>query len=189
MKKKALILHGTDATPADNWFPRLKQKLENEGYDVWIPELPGNHAPDREVYANFFFNSDWDFEDSIVIGHSSGAVEVLNMLMDERCPEIKLAACVSAWEHGVPAGMDASQFESLFPVNGFDFAKIKDKAERIEFIHADNDPYCPLEQAAHMARELDAKLTVIPKGLHLSENSTKFTQLLSAIINGISKVA
>lgn len=94
--KRAVILHGTDASPDANWFPWLKEKLEAEGYEVWVPELPGNHTPNREVYNDFLFGSDWDLTDNIVVGHSSGAVSVLNLLMDERCPKVKLAVVVSA---------------------------------------------------------------------------------------------
>jgi len=182
--KKAAILHGTDSTPSDNWFPWLKQELEDDRYEVWVPELPGNHIPDKKVYGDFLFGSDWDFANSIVIGHSSGAVEVLNMLMDDRCPNIDTAVIVSGWEHGTPTGMDAYQFENLFPENGFDFEKIKQKVKRIEFIHADDDPYCTMEQAKHMASELDARLTVIEGGGHLGENYIEFPQLLRLTTEG-----
>jgi len=179
--RKAVILHGTDANPEANWFPWLKQKLESEGYDVWVPELPGNHAPDREVYGDFLFDSDWDFRDNIVIGHSSGAVEVLNMLMDDRCPQVKLAVCVSAWDHGTPAGMDVFQFENLFPKDGFDFEKIVDKSGTIEFFHGDDDPYCPIDQARYLAKNTGAGLTIIPSGKHLGENFVESHELWHVI--------
>jgi predicted alpha/beta hydrolase family esterase len=175
--KKAVILHGTDANPEANWFPWLKEKLEAEGYEVWVPLLPENHTPNRDVYAEFLLQSDWDFVDNIVVGHSSGAVEVLNLLMDERCPKIKLGVLVSAWDHGVPTGMEASQFANLFPPTGFDFERIKQKADGFAFLHAVDDPYCPIEQAEYLARQTSAPLMVIEKGGHLGAGFTELPEL------------
>lgn len=66
--KRAMILHGTDAGPEENWFPWLKNKLEKTGYEVWVPLLPGNHTPDREVYGDLLFGQGWDFAGNIVGG-------------------------------------------------------------------------------------------------------------------------
>ncbi len=183
--KRAIILHGTDSNPEANWFAWLKQKLSTAGYDVWVPQLPDCHVPNLETYGNFLFDSGWDFTNSLVIGHSSGAVEVLNLLMDERCPHVKLAVCASAWDHGTPAGMDDLQFAQLFPEHGFDFDRIKSKAERIEFFHSDNDPYCPLEQAEYLAKNTGANLTVIPDGDHLGGNYTEFPELWNVIAKNL----
>ena len=179
--KQALILHGTDGKPDSNWFPWLKTKLERQGYAVWIPLLPDNHAPNRQTYNDFLLGGEYDFADSLVIGHSSGAVEVLNLLMDERCPKIKLGVMVSAWDHGVPEGMDAKPFVDLFPKNGFDFATIKNKSDKLAFLHSADDPYCPLEQAEYLAKNLDAPLTVIQNGGHLGNQFPQFPQLWQVI--------
>lgn len=175
--KRAVILHGTDGSPEQNWFPWLKAKLEAAGYQVWVPLLPENHAPNREVYNNFLLGSDWDFGDNIVVGHSSGAVSVLNLLMDERCPHIKFGVMVSAWAGGSPTDMDYEQFKNLFSPDGFDFTTIKSKADKLAFVHSSDDPYCPLEQAEYLSQQLGAPLTVIPNGKHLGKNITQFPQL------------
>lgn len=174
--KRAVILHGTDAGPGENWFPWLKGKLEKAGYEVWVPLLPGNHTSDREGYGDFLFGQGWNFADNIVVGHSSGAVEVLNLLMDERCPKIKFGVMVGAWKGGIPNGYeeDSTQFDNLFPPEGFDFAHIKQHADKLAFLHGSDDPYCPLEQAKCLAQQLGAPLTVVTKGHHLG---SKFTEL------------
>jgi len=177
--KRAVILHGTDGTPDSNWFPWLKRKLEEQDYEVWVPLLPENHTPNRHTYNDFLLNSDWDFTDNIVVGHSSGAVSVLNLLLDERCPHIKLGVMASAWatmdtdvseidiEKWQQAQLEIEQFKGLFPSEGFDFELIKSKADKLAFVHGDNDPYCPVKQATYLADELDASLTLVPNGGHL----------------------
>lgn len=131
--KRAVILHGTDALPMSGWRPWLKDKLEAEGYEVWVPALPGNHTPNAKVYNDFLLTSGWDFTNNIVIGHSSGAVEVLNLLMDERCPKVKLAIPVSVWNEKLidETPEDTEQFKDTFPADGFDFERIKMNAEKI----------------------------------------------------------
>lgn len=179
--KRAVILHGTDGNLDSNWFPWLKQKLEEQGYEVWVPLLPENHTPNRDVYNDFLLGGEWDFTDNIVVGHSSGAVEILNLLMDPRCPKIKLGVMVSAWDHGVPTDMDYKQFENLFPQGGFDFAAIKSKADKLAFMHSDDDPYCPLDQAKYLAENLDAPLTILHNAQHIGSNFTELPELWEII--------
>lgn len=76
---------------------------------------------------------------------------------------------------------DSAQFDNLFPPEGFDFARIKSKAERIAFLHSDDDPYCPLEQAKYLAEQLDAPLTVAHEGKHLGSNFTELPQVWEII--------
>jgi uncharacterized protein len=177
--KNALILHGTDSLPELIWIPWLKAKLEERGYNVWAPLLPNNHYPNRETYNNFLLeNKEHDLTDAIMIGHSSGAVEALNLLNDDRTPHIKLAVMVGAWAGGKPNGYDTNeQFENLFPEAGFEFEKMKQKADKIVFLHGSDDPYCPLEQAQFLAEKLSASIAVVPNGGHLGKQYTELPEL------------
>jgi predicted alpha/beta hydrolase family esterase len=189
--KRALILHGTDGSPGSNWLPWLKSTLKTKGYEVWTPQLPDCHTPNRETYGDFLFSQGWDFTDNIVLGHSSGAVEVLNLLMDERLPHIKLAVMVGAWaeldvpdgykENILAAGLSREQFLNLFPPQGFDFALMKSKADHIVFLHGSDDPFCPLEQAEYLAKALDAPIMVVPDGHHLGSRFTELPELWQII--------
>lgn len=178
MTKRAVILHGTDGSPEGIWIPWLKAKLESAGYEVWAPLLPDNHKPNRDTYGDFLFGSGWDFADNIVIGHSSGAVEVLNLLMDKRCPHIKMGAILSAWAGGMPGGYtDTTTFEHLFPRRGFNFRRIRGNAGKLAFLHGSDDPYCPLDQAVTLATKLHAPIMIIPNGYHLGSKFTELPQL------------
>ena len=39
-KTNIFILHGTEGHPGENWFPWLKQELEQKGYNVIVPQFP-----------------------------------------------------------------------------------------------------------------------------------------------------
>lgn len=181
--KKAALLHGTDGTPEDGWRPYIKAELEELGYEVWVPLLPGNHTPNMSVYNNFLLGTGWDFTDNLVIGHSSGAVATLNLLMDPRCPKIQTAVMVGAWAQNDQTDLDAEQFKDTFPPEGFDFAKIKSNSSNQLFIHGDNDPYCPLDQAKWLAKQLSCEIVVIPNGGHLGADHgyREFPQLIEIL--------
>lgn len=180
--KRAVILHGTDGKPESNWFPWLNAKLEEQGYEVWVPQLPDCDKPNRDTYADFLFSSGWDFTDNIVVGHSSGAVEVLNLLMDTRLPHIRMGVMVSAWAGGLPKGFDdPATFAHLFPRHGFKYRRMREKADKLAFLHGSDDPYCPVEQAVTLATKLKAPLMLIPNGQHLGANLPEFPQLWQVI--------
>ena len=186
--KRAVILHGTDGSPDENWFPWLKGELERRGFEVWVPLLPDNHTPNRKTYNNFLHESGWNFAENLVIGHSSGAVSILNMLDDDRFPAIDTAVLVGAWLRNIPNSViDVERFGDLFPPKGFDFEKIKSKASHLLMLHGEDDPFCPVEQARELSHLLDAKLKVIADGLHFSAGlDPRFTKI-PELINLLEK--
>ncbi|MEK7127155.1 MAG: hypothetical protein AAB838_00325 [Patescibacteria group bacterium] len=51
--KNAIIFHGTSCTPNSFWFPSIKTALENNGYSVWVPQLPDPDEPDLDKWLPF----------------------------------------------------------------------------------------------------------------------------------------
>lgn len=191
--KNALILHGTDADHSHNWFPWLKTQLEALGWVAWVPDLPGADAPNIERYNAFLIEQlgqavrGGGFEkrrglngDSVIIGHSSGAVEILGLLNEIALAE-PVAACFLVGVFRGDLGWD-----NLKGMNAdFDFEVIKTKSRKFVFIHSDNDPYCPLEHAEYLSMKLGGKLIFIPGQGHfttsLDPSYTKFPKLLEII--------
>jgi predicted alpha/beta hydrolase family esterase len=159
--KNVLILHGTDGYPTENWFDWLRVKLEKEGYLVWVPQLPDCDRPNILKYNYFLFsNKDWGFnEHSIIVGHSSGAVEILSLL--QHLPESKkVDTCYLVGSFKNNLNWDA--LDGLF-LESFDFELIKTKANKFVFIHSDNDPYCPLEHAQYLSKEVGGGVNSITR--------------------------
>jgi predicted alpha/beta hydrolase family esterase len=153
-----LILHGTDGTPQSNWFMWLKGKLVGRGYHVWLPQLPNAEKPNSKTYTDFLLsNKDFTYdENTVIIGHSSGAVEVLHLLQNlPTQTRIKGAVLVSAFK-------DDLTWESLSDLflEPFDFDKIKEHCSKFIFIHSDDDPYCPIDHAKYLATKTDGELIV-----------------------------
>ncbi len=184
--KNVLILHGTDGYPTENWFDWLKTELEKEDYKVWVPQLPDCSKPNISKYNEFIFtNRDWDFnEESILVGHSSGAVAILGLL--ESLPEdTVIDSCYLVGSFKDNLNWDA--LDELF-LKPFDFEKIRRKAKKFIFIHSDDDPYCPLEHAKYLRKNLDGTLILLRGQKHFSigtagKEYSKFPFLLDLIVN------
>lgn len=182
--KNAIVLHGTGNSPQNNWFQWLKTELEHMGYDVWLPLLPKNDTPDIKRYNEFIFShNDFLFnEETILIGHSSGAVAILGIL--QNLP--KNVIINSAYLIGVfKEAPGEKEFEGLFNAP-FDFEKITSHVNRMVYIHSDNDPYCPLEHAEYLSKHTQGELVVIPNQKHFSistagEKYKEFPELLEFI--------
>lgn len=171
--KRAVLLHGTDGNPDDLWFPWLRKQLENSGYQVFSPLLPDNHTPNRATYDDFLKSSGWDFNDDVVIGHSSGATTALNLLSADWFPKVRSTVLVGAFlnEHllqvNAPEWYDQSQFTNLFS-SDYDVDLLKEKGGKFYFVHGSDDPYCDIGDARKLCGKVGGVFIEIPDGGHLS---------------------
>lgn len=166
--KKAVILHGTGGGHTENWFPWLKAELEKIGYEVWVPDLPHAEQPSMERYTKFLLDQQWDFTDNLIIGHSSGAVAILGLL--EALPantHVNTAVLVGSFTERLAQDPSWGMLQELFD-KPFDFAAIKRKARHFIFVHSDDDPYCPVEQAQELHERLGGEFILMHDSGHFS---------------------
>lgn len=174
--RNALVLHCTGGSPEGNWSPWLLKQLEQRGWEVYIPALPGADAPNIERYTDFILSSGWKFNtESVIIGHSSGAVAIFGIL--EALPEgvsVDTAVFVGAFKDD----LGRQDLKALFQ-KPFDFEKIKTRARRFVFLHGDNDPICPLSGAEDLAKKVGGELIIVPGAQHFSigTGGPQFTEL------------
>ncbi len=173
--KNAVIFHGTSGNSKKNWYPWLKSELEKKGYKVWVPDLPGADKPNVCTY-NPFLIGNWKFdEDTVMIGHSSGATSILGLL-NKLGDEIKIDKAILV--AGFKDNLDWDALDNLF-VYPFDWEKIKNKANSFILLHSDDDPYVSLAQGEFLADKLDGKL-IVEKGqkhFSVSTGGSKFKKL------------
>ena len=181
--KNALILHGTGGSPNINWFQWLKKELEKLDYKVWLPQLPNSDKPNIKRYNKLLLSRDFDFnKETIIIGHSSGAVAILGLLED--LPKgIKISSV-----YLVAAFIDNLGWKSLNELfaKPFNYNLIKTKAKEFIYFHSDNDPYIPLKQAKYLVSKTSGELVLLPGEKHFSTDAggpkyKKFSELLSKI--------
>lgn len=156
---KFIILHGTGGSPEANWFMWLKGKLIGKGHAVWLPQLPNSDKPNAKEYNEFILaNKDFVIDsDTVLVGHSSGAVEILHLLQNLPAETvIKAAVMVSAFENDLGRDALAGMFEEPL-----DFDVIKSHCKKFILVHSDNDPYVGVDQAEYLQEQLDGELLLL----------------------------
>ncbi|MDQ3099230.1 MAG: alpha/beta hydrolase [bacterium] len=183
--KNILILHGTGSNSQGNWFPWLADVMEQQGWKVWAPNLPGAEKPNMKTYTDHLLgNTEWKFnEQSVIVGHSSGAVAGLGLLNKlEEGKKIGTYIGVGAFH----TDLNWESLKELF-VEPLNYERIKGHAAKFIFIHSDNDPHVPVIEAEYLARALNGEL-IIKKGqghfnLTRSPEYKEFPFLLETILN------
>jgi uncharacterized protein len=177
--KNAIILHGTLGSPEGNWFSWLKTELENKGVKVWLPQLPHAERPSLREWSDFVhgncpFTID---EETLIVGHSSGAILAL-ILAQESEKTIGAVVAVSVFHDN---SLRWEPNDRLFDVS-FDWQRTHNRTRKLLFIHSDDDPYVPLEQAKYVAEQCDSEMIMIPRQGHFnlekSERYKRFTALI-----------
>jgi predicted alpha/beta hydrolase family esterase len=173
--EKALILEGWYNTPQDNWYPWLKKELEKKGYEVFVPDLPTIHTnlPDMKKQIKFIENFLKISKDTIIIGHSLGAVLALRLAEKYKYAKMFL---IAGWDFD-----DLTPEHKLFWPNKIDHSKIKNNVKDIFVFSSDNDPYTTAITARGMSKRLRGKFVLVKGACHFSEKEggiTKIPQLL-----------
>lgn len=189
--KKAVILHATSQNHAGHWYPWLQQQLEDHGYEVWVPDLPGSDTPNMSKYVEYLLNQGWDFDNNLIVGHSSGAVTILGLLQNlSEDVSVNTAVLVGSFSEVLANEPDWEQLKGLFEVP-FDFEKIKSRTRQFIFVHGSNDPWCPIEQAQYLHDQLGGEFIVIEGGQHFSTSNdpkwTEFPDLLEIIKSRVTE--
>lgn len=183
MSNNVFIFHGTEGYPEENWFPWLKQELEQKDYNVFVPQFPSPPiVPAKidewfEVLKNYEQNIN---ESTIFIGHSLGGIFTLRIL-EKLKHSIKAAFFV-----GTPIGVRPIlnyDRDSSFGGFTFDWKSIKKNAAHFEVFQSNNDPYVSLGNGQELAKNLGVELNFVPNAGHFNAKAgyLKFEKLRDAI--------
>ena len=189
MNTNIFIFHGTEGYPEENWFPWLKQELEQKGYKVFVPQfpsppiVPAKIAEWFDVLKNYEQNID---ENSILIGHSLGGIFLLREL-EKLAHSIKAAFFI-----GTPIGVrPILNYDRDSAFSGFDFnwEEIKKKAQDFVVFQSDDDPYVGLDNGKELAKNLGIELSFVPNAGHFNKRAgyLKFDLLKDKVLQILEK--
>lgn len=181
---KFVIFHGAYGSPEGNWFPQLKEQLEDLGQEVIAPQFPvdiwDNVTSKGEGYKSPIQNlENWlkKFENDVLpnlkkkeklcfIGHSLGPVFILhivekfNIQLDSSIFVSPFFGPLDEWEFNTVNG--------TFYKSDFDFEKLKKLIPVSYVLYSDNDPYVPQDQPKEFAEKLNSSLIPVRRAGHIN---------------------
>lgn len=177
MVRKALILHCWYGNPKGDWYPWIKKELEKKGYKVFAPDLPTmrTNLPDMEKQLAVIGKTVEVDEDTMVIGHSLGAVLALRLAEKESFQKMFL---VSGWDFN-----DLTKEHRLFWPDKINHSEIIKNVNEVYVFHSDNDPYITACQAEDMSKRLNGRFILIKGMGHFTKKGgvTKIPEILNYV--------
>ncbi|MCL2440076.1 MAG: alpha/beta hydrolase [Alphaproteobacteria bacterium] len=181
-KPIAAIVHGTLGSPEGNWYQWLARKLEEQGFDAYVPRFPTPENQNVASWCKAFDEQAPRFNgQTVLVGHSLGAAYLLHVLevLDE-----PVAATILVAPFLERLGLEPyDTCNAPFFKPDFDWDKIRKNAGRLTIFAGDDDPYVPLAVSQRFADFLKIPLTIIKNGGHINSESgyTTFPQILEVI--------
>ncbi len=150
-----VLLHGYQSSPTHYFFPWLKRELTQRNFSFVAPLLPHPEAPTEAEQVNYVLQNVQFNENTVIFGHSLGAVVALKVAEKLARP---IAGLVIAGGFLSPNFKDGSRpYEKDFTWE-FDFEKIRKNVGFIRILSDLNDRSVPLEEGQKLHHALDGRL-------------------------------
>jgi predicted alpha/beta hydrolase family esterase len=177
-----LIVHGAGNNPEGNWFPWLRTELQKHG-NVVSPYLPTPEGQNLTAWLAVADDASKNLSphNTILIGHSSGALLVLRMAEKTQQPfKAVYAVCPFAKDLNNPV-FDPLNESFIRPA--FDWNAVKQGTKKITCYAGDDDPYVPLAYSQEVADAVKAEFIVLKNTGHINAESGyhRFPELLEHI--------
>ena len=170
--KRAFIIHGWGATPADHWFPWLSGSLQQHGFAVDTPALPNPTAP---VFA------DWQHTlarhigtpqpDDLYIAHSLGNITLLHYLSQARPAKMPKLPEIEGYS-----------IDNYVEQARLDLPAVRSATPNTVCIVSGNDAIVAPEESGKLAAALNAPVIRVENAGHFlaSDGFTELPQVLQA---------
>ena len=147
---KVVIIHGNGRCTADDfWYPWLKAELEKEGLLVVVPTMPDNIQAKSSIWLPYMRDVLTCDQNTIVIGHSSGAVAALRYAEQHKLlGSLLVGACYT------DLGYESERIAGYYD-KPWQWATIKENQQWILQLSSLDDPCIPIEQARYIQKNLE----------------------------------
>ena len=171
--KKVLLLHGWGGKNEDHWLTWLEAELIKKEIPVFFPKIPNNYNPKCQKWVNHIAEYVKEFQPTIVIGHSLGALAWWHFYQQTSYKVSQVISIAPPTFESFP-----NKMKSFFPLPTVVFD------ENIHtIVYAKDDPNIKQEDLENIAKKSHSKLIQRPTGGHL-DHYTK-TRRLEALLDWI----
>jgi hypothetical protein len=174
---RIFLIHGWTGRPTNDFFPWAKEKLQEQGHEVFVPEMPDPDYPKIKPWVEKIKEIvGKPHADDVFIGHSLGCMGVLQYL--QTLPEdtkIGKVILIAGFEKLREAAFDALQDWDTFGPWGrafFDYEKVKGMPKSWTALFSDDDPFVSYEDNSKVFKDkLGVKIILQHSMGHFSQEN------------------
>lgn len=171
--------NGNSHIDTDNWYAWVRDELQKSGFPVVATDMPDPVEARMKFWLPYITNHLITDHNSIVIGHSSGAVATLRYLEHQHVLGAVLVGC-----NYTDLGYEDEKASGWYDAP-WEWGTIKSNANWIVQFHSDNDPFITLAEPQFIQKQLDSDLRIIPNRGHFMTDhnpiNTSFPELVALI--------
>lgn len=160
--------------PTDNWFPYLKTELEKYGVEIIASEFPDNDLAREKYWVPFIKNELKADANSILVGHSSGAVAAMRFAENNKIlGSVLVGVCYT------DLGDDKEKMSGYYN-HPWNWSAIKNNQKWILEFASTDDPWIPIEEPRFIREKLQTEYYEYTDQGHF-HNKKIFPELLEAL--------
>lgn len=173
--------NGGGSPKKDNWFPSIKQELEAAGIAVIAEEFPDNQLARASFWLPFLENELKVDENTILVGHSSGAIAAMRLAEKRR-----ILGSVLVGAYHTHLNIEAEKQSGYFDAP-WNWDSIKNNQSWIVLFASQNDPWIPVVEPRFIHTNLDCEYHEYKRDGHFGGDYYKptFPELIHAILRNL----
>jgi hypothetical protein len=146
---KVVLIPGNHNSKVDEiWFPYVIEQLEKNGIAVEAKNMPDPITAKKDIWLPFIESELKVDEDTIAVGHSSGAIALLRYAETHK---VKGLILVGAYHTDLG---DKTEKESGYFDDPWDWEAINQNTDFIVQFASTDDPYIPVEESRFIKSKL-----------------------------------
>lgn len=182
---KVIFVPGNgNSTTQDNWFPNLKKDLEKHSIKVIAEKFPDPELAREKFWIPFLTNELKVDENTVLIGHSSGAIASMKLAEQQKI----LGSILIGTYHtdlGIPTEKSSGYFD-----HPWNWEKIKSNQKWITIFASQDDPWIPIEEPRYIHKKLNCEYHEFKDQGHFGSDYFKedFPELSLCLLKKLSKI-
>lgn len=168
----AFLVHGSFGKPFENWFPWIERELSELDIPCTIPSFPTpqhQNFNDWGKLMDYYYEMGYINEDTVLIGHSCGAVFLIHYLLSRRV-KVRGLVSVSGYNNFYSGFEMMDELNKSFYMDSTDIS-VKDFAKDIVAFYGGNDPHIPQALLKEFGQDIGGKVVCVENAGHFNKDS------------------